>query len=176
MEDITKFLFEAGMLKLVPRSGWFKIGIKYPESVAEHTFRTALIAYIITYLETSDSSKASKAAFLALIHDFHESRTLDLHKLSRRYVSFNSEEVLKEQLELLPAHMRKEIEEMMDELGDFVKDADRLELLLQAKEYAEVYPSAMKYAEGLEFKSEAAKKLAESIKSSDHRWWLRFEE
>jgi len=175
MEDIAKLLFEAGMLKLVPRSGWFKIGIKNPESVAEHSFRTALIAFIITYMETSDVSKASKASFLALIHDFHESRTLDLHKLSRKYVSMDSGKALKEQLESLPEDMRKEIEKLMEEFGDFVKDADKLELLLQAKEYSESYPSAMIYAQDLEFKTEAAKKLAEVIRSSDHRWWLRFE-
>jgi len=175
MEDIVRFLFEAGMLKLVPRSGWFKIGVKNPESVAEHTFRTALIAFILTYLETSDSSKAGKAAFLALIHDFHESRTLDLHKLSRKYVSLEPEKVLKEQLELLPKDLQGEAAEIMNELGDFVRDADKLELLLQAKEYSESYPSATIYAERLEFKTKTAKKLAEIIKKADSRWWLRFE-
>jgi putative hydrolase of HD superfamily len=175
MEEIVKLLFEAGMLKFIPRSGWFKIGIKNPESVAEHSFRTALIAFIIAYLETSDVSKASKASFLALIHDFHESRTLDLHKLSRRYVSVDSRKAFEDQLGSLPEDMRKEIEVLMKEFGDIVKDADRLELLLQAKEYSETYPSAMIYAQDLEFKTEAAKKLAEVIRNSDHRWWLRFE-
>jgi putative hydrolase of HD superfamily len=174
MEEIVRLLFEAGMLKLVPRSGWLKIGIKNPESVAEHSFRTALIAFIITYLETLDSSKASKAALLGLIHDLHESRTLDLHELSRRYISIKSE-ALKDQLSLL-GDLRKEIEVLRKELGEFVEDADKLELLVQAKEYSESHPSAMVYAEGINFKTKSAKKLAEAIRKTDHRWWLRFEE
>ncbi|MCS7130781.1 MAG: HD domain-containing protein, partial [Archaeoglobaceae archaeon] len=43
MEDLVKFIHEVGSLKLTPRSGWLKIGIEFPESVAEHSFRTAII-------------------------------------------------------------------------------------------------------------------------------------
>ena len=164
MQDIVDFLFEAGILKLVPRSGWFKIGIKNPESVAEHSFRTALIAFILAFLETKDFDKACKACLLGLIHDLSETRTLDLHKLSRKYVEVDFDEVLKEQLQQLPSNVKEEIEKSMEELKDFIKDADRLELLLQAKEYSEVYPSAMEYTKNLKFKTEIAKKLAEEIK------------
>ncbi len=174
MREIADFLFEAGILKLIPRSGWFKIGIKNPESVAEHSFRTALIAFIIAYLETKDFDKACKTCLLGLIHDLNEARTLDLHKLSRRYVEVDFDEVLKEQLKMLPEELTEKIEDL-EELRDFVKDADKLELLLQAKEYSEVYPSAMEYTKKLEFKTETAKKLAEIIKQSDHRWWLKLE-
>ncbi|MEM4702443.1 MAG: HD domain-containing protein, partial [Archaeoglobaceae archaeon] len=38
--DLVKFIHEVGTLKMIPRSGWLKIGIKNPESVAEHCFRT----------------------------------------------------------------------------------------------------------------------------------------
>ncbi len=174
MQEIVDFLFEAGILKLIPRSGWFKIGIKNPESVAEHSFRTALIAFIIAYLETKDFVKACKTCLLGLIHDLNEARTLDLHKLSRRYVEVDFDEVLKEQLKMLPEELTEKIDDLK-ELKDFVKDADKLELLLQAKEYSEVYPSAMEYTKKLEFKTETAKKLAEIIKQSDHRWWLKLE-
>jgi len=174
MQEIVDFLFESGILKLIPRSGWFKIGIKDPESVAEHSFRTALISFIIAYLETKDFDKACKACLLGLIHDLNEARTLDLHKLSRRYVEVDFDEVLREQLKMLPKELAEKIERL-EELNDFVKDADKLELLLQAKEYSEVYPSAMEYTKNLEFKTETAKKLAEIIKQSDHRWWLKLE-
>ncbi len=174
MQKIVDFLFEAGMLKLIPRSGWFKIGIKNPESVAEHSFRTALVAFVLTYLETEDFEKACKACLLGLIHDLNETRTLDLHKLSRKYVKADFDDVLKEQLEMLPEELRKEIEKL-EELKKFVKDADKIELLLQAKEYSEVYPSAMEYTKSLDFKTETAKRLAEMIRNSDHRWWIRLE-
>jgi putative hydrolase of HD superfamily len=174
MEEIVRLLFEAGTLKLVPRSGWLKVGIRNPESVAEHSFRTALIAFIVTYIETEDLTKASKSSFLALIHDLHESRTLDLHRLSKRYLSVNSGKVLKEQLSF-SEEVIKEVERLKKELGSFVEDADKLELLLQAKEYSESNPSAMVYAEQLELKSETAKKLAKIIRKAEQAWWLRFE-
>ena len=81
---------------------------------------------------------------------------------------------MSEQLKMLHKELAEEIENL-EELKDFVKDADKLELLLQAKEYSEVYPSAMEYTKNLKFKTETAKKLAELIKQSDHRWWLKLE-
>lgn len=172
MDDVVKLMFELGALKLVPRSGWFKIGIKEPETVAEHTFRTALLAFVIAREETSDIDTAMRAAFLGLIHDLHESRTLDLHKVAKRYATVDSEQVIKEQMRVLG--IEDEVEGM-EHLQHYVEDADKLELLLQAKEYSEHHPSAMIYADNLEFESKAAKKLAERIKESDHRWWLDFE-
>ncbi len=174
MERIVDFLFESGILKLIPRSGWFKVGIRDPESVADHSFRTALIAFIIAYLETEDFDEACKACLLGLIHDLNEARTLDLHKLSRKYVEVDLDGVLREQLKQLPEDICKRIEEL-EHLKDIVKDADKLELLLQAKEYSETYPSAMEYTKNLEFKTETAKRLADVIRRSDHRWWLKLE-
>ncbi len=172
MDELVRLLFEAGTLKLIPRSGWFKVGIKNPESVAEHSFRTALIASIIAYMETKDFDKACKACLLGLIHDLSEARTLDLHKLSRRYVRVERE-VLDEQINVVPFF--EELMGVKEELMDYVKDADQLELLLQAKEYSESHPSAMLYTRNLKFKTESAKKLAEVIRKSDWRWWLELE-
>ena len=174
MQSIVDFLFEVGSLKLIPRSGWFKVGIKDPESVAEHSFRTAIIAFILAYLETGDFDKACRASFLALIHDLNEARTLDLHKLSRKYVNVDSDEVLREQLRLLPEGVLREVEGLKD-LEVYVKDADKLELLLQAKEYSETYPSAMEYTRDLDLKTDTARELERVIRNSDHRWWIKVE-
>src|SRR4051812_40383386 len=38
MAGIATFLFEAGHLKNVPRSGWLLLGMAQPESIAEHSF------------------------------------------------------------------------------------------------------------------------------------------
>jgi hypothetical protein len=37
--DITGFLFETGVLKRYPRTGWVLAGVPAPESVADHSFR-----------------------------------------------------------------------------------------------------------------------------------------
>ena len=47
MDPIVRYVFEAGMLKRVARSGWWAENVKHPESVADHSFRTALVAFIL---------------------------------------------------------------------------------------------------------------------------------
>ncbi|MGW3669151.1 HD domain-containing protein, partial [Streptomyces sp. NPDC005141] len=76
-EDLTavaRFLYEAGTLKNTARTGWWMAGVKEPESVADHSWRTALIATIIAKLEGADPPRA---AFLAVWHDSQETRTGD---------------------------------------------------------------------------------------------------
>ena len=84
-KDLVKFLYELGQLKRVKRSGWWIAGIENPESVAEHSFRTAVIAFILAQLEGVDPEKAT---VMALFHDMSEARTNDLHRIARRYVGW----------------------------------------------------------------------------------------
>ena len=51
MEDIARFLLEIGVLKNVKRSGWWMAGVKDPETVAEHSYRTAIIGYFLAKKE-----------------------------------------------------------------------------------------------------------------------------
>ena len=44
-EDLARFGYEVGQLKLVKRTGWWVAGVRDPESVAEHSYRVAVIAY-----------------------------------------------------------------------------------------------------------------------------------
>ena len=59
--------------------GWMA-GIRDPESVAEHSWRTAVIATILAEIEGAD---AARSALLAVWHDAHETRTGDLTPLAR---------------------------------------------------------------------------------------------
>jgi hypothetical protein len=43
----TGFLYEIGLLKRYPRTGWALAGVRVAESVAEHSFRASVIAVII---------------------------------------------------------------------------------------------------------------------------------
>lgn len=164
-ERIARFIFEMCSMKSVPRSGWFKVGIDNPESVAEHSFLAAVIAYFIARGEGCDPFKA---AFAALLHDSHESRTLDLHRLAKRYAKVDEERARKEQTAGL----------QLPDFGDvemIVRDADKLELLVQAKVYSRKCGDAMKYAENLHLETETGKMLERVIREADDRWWLEFE-
>src|SRR5215469_9736084 len=50
----VRYLYEVGQLKLSKRTGWWHAGVPDPESVAEHTFRTAIIGYVLAVLEDAD--------------------------------------------------------------------------------------------------------------------------
>jgi 5'-deoxynucleotidase YfbR-like HD superfamily hydrolase len=79
---ITRFLYEIGLLKRYPRTGWLQLGVRTPESVADHSFRASVAAAVIASLEGADPQRA---AFLALWHDSQETRTTDLPHLAQRY-------------------------------------------------------------------------------------------
>lgn len=142
VDSIAKYLYELGVLKRVPRSGWFIAGIKNPESVAEHIFRVAMIGYILALHENADPAKV---VMICLTHDLPETRILDLHLLSQRYINKKEEYekcALEEQVMNLPEELQQSILNWHQEYtnndskeGIIAKDADSLEMLLQAQEY-----------------------------------------
>lgn len=82
LSAVARFLYEAGTLKQTKRTGWWMAGVRDPESVAEHSWRTALLASVIAKLEGADPAKA---AFLAVWHDSQETRTGDVNHLGKKY-------------------------------------------------------------------------------------------
>ena len=54
LEGLTNFLYEMGLLKRYKRTGWMIAGIDNPESIAEHSFRTAIIGYLLAVMEGAD--------------------------------------------------------------------------------------------------------------------------
>ncbi len=137
----TNFFAEAGLLKRIKRSGWWVVGIKDPESVAEHCFRTAVIGFYLAHLEGADPYKV---LVMTLFNDIHESRINDLHKMGHFYIDFKEAEqkVFRDQIKTLEdkvksqlQHLRKEFDFQQTKESLIARDADILECLLQAKEY-----------------------------------------
>ncbi len=66
----------AGKLKEIERRGWILTGaVKNPESVADHSFRMAIIGAYLSEVKGLDSSKVMR---MCLIHDIAESEIGDL--------------------------------------------------------------------------------------------------
>lgn len=63
-------------LKRTPRAGWFRVGVDRPESVADHSFAMALIAWRIA--REAGGLDASRVLLMALLHDFAEARLTDI--------------------------------------------------------------------------------------------------
>ena len=142
LRDITGFLYEIGLLKRYRRTGWSLVGVPSPESVADHSFRASVIASVIAAMEGADSQRA---AFLALWHDSQETRTTDLPHLTKNYVSAaRNEQVTQSQVAPLPPAVAGMISAAVAEYeaGETLearcaRDADKLDCLLQAREYQE---------------------------------------
>jgi putative hydrolases of HD superfamily len=139
--SLLSLLFEAGHLKRTKRSGWWIAGIRDPESVAEHSFRTGVIAYVLALMEGCD---ANRATTLALFHDLPETRLSDIPSIGRPFVSTaNPQDVTKAQTANLPAEVASHLQGVIEEYEDrqtpeaqCARDADKLEALIQAREYA----------------------------------------
>ena len=69
MKDVLNFLIEVGKLKRMPRMGWVLRGIKNPETIADHTFRMTLMAWILCCKKKLNLNKILK---MSLIHDLCE--------------------------------------------------------------------------------------------------------
>ncbi len=180
-KDIVDFFFETGQLKRVKRSGWWLINIKDPETVAEHSFRAALIGYVLAKLEKVDSEKV---ILQCLFQDLNETRINDLHKVGQRYIEFKSVEkkVFSEQLDRLPAECQNELKQLFSEFqtdsskeGAVARDADLLENACQAKEYIDLgYKDAQNWIDNIKkiIRTESGKRLLLEIeKSSSNDWW-----
>lgn len=167
---LAAFGYELGVLKRIRRAGWWHAGVRDPESVAEHSMRVAQLAAIIAAEEGAD---VARAAFLALWHDTQETRTGDLpHTVSGYLTKPEPRQITADQTEQLPERSRDVIRTAVDEFESLqttealcAKDADKLEMLLQAVEYRDVGVHRVggwidSAREGL--KTETGRKIAEA--------------
>lgn len=142
LRDTIGFLYEIGLLKRYKRTGWSQVGVPLPESVADHSFRVSVIASVLAAMEGADPQRA---AFLALWHDSQETRTTDLPHLTKNYVSAAAnEQVTRDQVAPLSPPVTGMISAAVAEYqaaetheARCARDADKLECLLQAREYQE---------------------------------------
>jgi len=181
LNSIVKFIAEAGMLKRVRRSGWWVLGIKDAESVAEHSFRCAVIGYCLARME---GIEPYKAVLMSLFNDIHEARINDLHKMAAGYFKLKEAEnkAFKEQIDALPLIMKNELALMNKEYRAQItkealiaRDADLLECLIQAKEYeGHGFKEAVKFTKKAPrlLKTAGAKQLWKEAKRGGlNTWW-----
>jgi putative hydrolase of HD superfamily len=72
MDAVVDFMIEVGKLKRLKRKGWLLRGVKDAETVSQHTFRTAVIAWLLGRKRGFDMGKVLKTAF---VHDLCEVHT-----------------------------------------------------------------------------------------------------
>lgn len=177
LNDLVKLFRLSGQLKRIPRSGWVEVGVDSPESVADHTFRTAILCMLFSDLEDLDGLKMLQ---MALIHDLPEVITGDLTPTERTEEAMEREEVAIEQLlSLLPERLRErylkiwlEYAECKTKEAKAVRELEKLEMALQAREYAKAQPSLKRLERFIEsadriITSPEVRKLFSHISDSD---------
>lgn len=135
MKNIANLLFEAKMLKEIPRSGYHFLGSGH-ESVAEHSFSATFIGFVMSKLETKVD--ALKLISMCLVHDLAESRIGDLNTVQKNYVSADETRALEDTIENLP--FGPSITQLIHEFNEgrsiearLAYDADQLALVLDLK-------------------------------------------
>ena len=107
------FLLEMGMLKRAKRSGWWIAGVKDPETIAEHSFRTAVIGAVLALMEGADPAKV---ALLCTFHDTQETRVSDIPHIGRRYLdAASNEKVTADQVSAAHPAVREGIQRIVEE-------------------------------------------------------------
>jgi putative hydrolase of HD superfamily len=141
------------VLKRLPRSGWLLAGVPQVESVAEHSFATALLAYYISAIVNQDPGaqglagplEVGRVLSVALLHDLAESSLTDLPRRTTRLLG---DEVKYAAEERALAHifagaaaadsyraLWAEYRSAATPEARLVHDADKLEMLFQAFGY-----------------------------------------
>jgi putative hydrolases of HD superfamily len=181
LSAVAHFLYEVGTLKHARRTGWWMAGVRDPESVAEHAWRTSLIASIIAKLEGADPARA---AFLAVWHDSQEPRTGDVNYLGKKYSSSaNPEDVTADQTAGMPEVLASTVRDLVAEYeakgtpeAICARDADKLECMLQGIEYrAQGLENAQRWIDNSRGRlvTKTGQRLADELLSQGPLDWLR---
>jgi len=182
LKAIADFLFEVGMLKRTPRSGFQFLGTGR-ETVAEHSLRCAVIGYVLGRM--SGEVATDRVVLMCLFHDLVEARTGDLNYVNKRYVKADEEAAVQDMTASLPFGdeirlLTEEFNQRATPEAETANDADQLEMILQLKELGDL---GNRYAQDWiasavkRLRTGDGKRLARSILNTDFSaWWFKEKE
>ena len=143
-ERILDLLLQANRLKAMPRTGWMIRGVVHPESVAAHSYGVAFLCLILAQA-VDESLDRAKLLTIALLHDLPESHLTDIPYPALRFISPVAKRAGElEALDEITSNLSfadeyrelwLDFEDRRTPEGRLVRDADRLELMLQAFVY-----------------------------------------
>jgi len=140
-EHWLDLLLQANALKTTPRTGWHLRGVPCPEDVAAHSWGTALVALVLAEL-SGDRLDRGRLLSLAILHDLAESQVSDIPHQAARFFPQGAKHdaeawALAEMLGAVPVigawtALLEDYNREGSPEARLVRDADRLEFLLQA--------------------------------------------
>jgi putative hydrolases of HD superfamily len=181
LEGVATFLFEVGHLKNLKRAGWVMLGVPQPESVGAHTFRVGIIGMTLANMSDAD---VGRTAAMCLLHDAHETRVGDVEAVGRAYVTTSKPEAITaHQTANMPTETATMFRDLVAEYeaqetleARVARDADKIEVLLQAIEYAKQGFDTAEWRENAvnALRTDAGKNLAQAVNLTNPTWWAMF--
>ena len=176
--DVANFLFETGMLKKTPRSGYQFLG-HGAESVAEHCFRTAVLGFVLSGL--TPGADRSRVVYMCLFHDLPEARTGDHNYVNKQYTSVDEARATADAAANVPCG--PEIEALLSEFraretleARLANDADQLDLAVELKEKQDLgnrYAAEWLIFARKRIKTQIGQDLFQAITGTDWaNWWF----
>ena len=178
MKAIADLLFEAKILKNIPRTGFAFLGAGR-ESVAEHSFTAAFIAFVMSRMEPEVNGQ--RLVSMCLLHDLPEARIGDLNYVQKKYVTADDDRAIAAVVENLPfdndiAELLAEFNGQQTREARLAHDADQLAFILDLKSISDVggkTPEKWLPVVRKRLKTELGKNLAEAVSTrSWDAWWM----
>lgn len=178
MKNIANLLFQANILKNIPRSGYHFLGAG-KESVAEHSFSVSFIAFVMAQLEPDVD--ALKLIAMCLVHDLPEVKTGDLNYVQKKYVTANENRAVKHIVKNLPfgtklSDLIAEFNERRTMESKLAHDADQLALILDLKALLDIgYDPPKKWLPFAlnRLETQTGQAIAQGIMKTEwDAWWL----
>ncbi|MDB4978797.1 MAG: hypothetical protein JWM56_983 [Candidatus Peribacteria bacterium] len=146
MNHLKETLHQIGRLKETKRSGWLRKGIVQAESVADHSFRCAVLALLF---EERNDVDHKKLLIMALTHDLAESDSnvgdiTPFDGVSTEEKHQREKTAMEKICQSLPGgekikQLWLEFEGGISKEADIVHQIDALEMIFQAQEYEAKY-------------------------------------
>lgn len=186
LQRMAQFLFEVGTMRKVARMHrQTLLTDDLSDNIATHSFRVAIVGFFLAKMEGVDPWKV---VMMCLVHDMPESRTNDHNWVHKRYVVEVEDEVIEEQLGILPysglAEIAREYRARKSRESIVAKDADILDQVLLLREYvwqgnreAQMWLDGKrrkrKYSYLKYLKTKSAKALGKTIYDEEPSSWWR---
>jgi putative hydrolase of HD superfamily len=140
--DLAELFRTALKLKTIYRQGWIdKLGMKHPESVADHSYSMTLMAMVLSDLKKLDTEKMLK---MSILHDLAETTTGDLvpGRKSKTQKEKLENAAIKKILQNLPKQQNGKYWKIWQEYKNnkskearLLHQIDKLEMAFQANHY-----------------------------------------
>jgi putative hydrolase of HD superfamily len=179
MKALANLFFEARMLKEIPRSGFHFLGSGH-ESVADHTFMTTLIGYVLSQIVPE--ANGLRLLQMCVIHDLTEARTGDLNYVQKLYLSVDSARAIEDLTQPLP--FGRAVADLVEEFNagttleaQLARDADQLSLIVELKALSDTGNNGpetwLPHVVG-RVKTSAGQSLAkEVLNTASDEWWFK---